>query len=693
MTASSAEDDAPPVGEKFRGGLFPAATQEAQPHSLRRRGLGRVFPRRHGASNGLNGAAGGGPSTMDEDVSEERREGAASRENSPGWLPSEDSSGVESETLQTSEDKCSGRQSPKNSAPSAASDSECNASRETSTADMLTAKLRRLALRTRSLVGNAPLAEDLKARWCSPPASPRSLRHEGAGGAPGLQTHRVLQRLSESLDAITETAALAATEVMPQMAIHSHATEETAALRLGRKRPTGQEGFLACYAQLAESQGLSEELNAAKQKCFNSEAQLQQLAKYKNYQTKFFACQGQVARLQFDMDTLRRGFDSLEALHKSQEAQLQQSTETVAALKQRLRATADEAHPLEPSRSSPEPGRLLRHTMLSQDNLSRVSSFSSSSTADFSFRGSPCVALASCDALRKANSEALRATKGPPTSHHSFNSMRPSALRHSLRASLSQRQQRPLPALRSFCSGETPSAASEWHSIRILRSAASKPSETTLSRTSSLVNPERGGDLPRDECQQSALSLFEELAATAEVSPQSPSPSKPPDKDAPSKEALSAGALQHVLQIVAMSPVSLEELEAHGVGHASLLQVTRLRKNMALQGEKSTPTSPLAAAPQCHSPAAATTARGRWLPSFSISFRDTVGALWRLVARGLPQRSLTSPPESTSVQCPSFSPYLLLGASLESTCSLIFFVAVATSALWLRLPDSSVKVL
>ncbi|XP_026191457.1 uncharacterized protein LOC34623740 [Cyclospora cayetanensis] len=627
MTASSAEDDAPPVGEKFRGGLFPAATQE-------------------------------------------------------------DSSGVESETLQTSEDKCSGRQSPKNSAPSAASDSECNASRETSTADMLTAKLRRLALRTRSLVGNAPLAEDLKARWCSPPASPRSLRHEGAGGAPGLQTHRVLQRLSESLDAITETAALAATEC-----------------RRWRFTATRQKKQLHCALEendrlLAESQGLSEELNAAKQKCFNSEAQLQQLAKYKNYQTKFFACQGQVARLQFDMDTLRRGFDSLEALHKSQEAQLQQSTETVAALKQRLRATADELaqtkRTLALERASPRGVRRCRRYSCATPVRAREPEEAEGHPIKFARdrNVSPCEFCALCDCgCATANSEALRATKGPPTSHHSFNSMRPSALRHSLRASLSQRQQRPLPALRSFCSGETPSAASEWHSIRILRSAASKPSETTLSRTSSLVNPERGGDLPRDECQQSALSLFEELAATAEVSPQSPSPSKPPDKDAPSKEALSAGALQHVLQIVAMSPVSLEELEAHGVGHASLLQVTRLRKNMALQGEKSTPTSPLAAAPQCHSPAAATTARGRWLPSFSISFRDTVGALWRLVARGLPQRSLTSPPESTSVQCPSFSPYLLLGASLESTCSLIFFVAVATSALWLRLPDSSVKVL
>lgn len=61
-----------------------------------------------------------------------------------------------------------------------------------------------------------------------------------------------------------------------------------------------------------------------------------------NYQAKFFACQSQVAQLQFEMETLRRGFEALEAAHATQEEELKKTTETAALLRQRLRAACEE---------------------------------------------------------------------------------------------------------------------------------------------------------------------------------------------------------------------------------------------------------------------------------------------------------------------------------------------------------------
>lgn len=61
-----------------------------------------------------------------------------------------------------------------------------------------------------------------------------------------------------------------------------------------------------------------------------------------NYQEKFFACQRQVAQLQYEMGLLRQGFESLEASHKAQEVQLEKSTEATATLKERLQATLEE---------------------------------------------------------------------------------------------------------------------------------------------------------------------------------------------------------------------------------------------------------------------------------------------------------------------------------------------------------------
>ncbi|CDJ30512.1 uncharacterized protein EMH_0058940 [Eimeria mitis] len=197
--------------------------------------------------------------------------------------------------------------------------------------------------------------------------------------------------------------------------------------------------------------------------------------------------------------------------------------------------------------------------------------------------------------------------------------------------------------------------------------------------------------------------------------------------------ALPAAALQELLRIAALSPVSFEELKASGLSDVCLLEVAAAAAAAAAAEVQQPPSS--AADPAATTAAAATAAAAAATPvssypawllaALSLRMKETLYALPAAVhscitwaCRGPPTPTPAAlqgggPPPSwvllgASLQCtytvcrgpPTPTPaalqgggpppsWVLLGASLQCTYTVLVLAAAAASALWLRLGDAN----
>ena len=247
-------------------------------------------------------------------------------------------------------------------------------------------------------------------------------------------------------------------------------------------------------------------------------------------------------------------------------------------------------------------------------------------------------------------------------------------LRDRLRSSISQEQQqqeRQKPSVSlSYASRALPVSV-EWQSDNYFRIHENRAYSDVSPIKTTASPPETG------------VSLLDELAATGAVPPvlkqQKAAQKQQQTAAATQDHVISNGALQQLLKIVAKSPVSLEELQAHGMSPESLLHVVRLRKGTALGGEGGD--APAAAAAAAGSPVVSI-GQHFWVSPLSLWLRGTVEALLQTTAQCL-AKGLSVPLQwagSKSI----VSRCLPVDVNVQYVCAFLLLLTAAATSVWLH---------